>query len=158
LFIQICAAYIYYFWEYLNPNSSVSCILSISSQVFALLILFFRCRVFFRSCSVYMLYVTYCISFCLSDDDFEIKLKIYSLIHLSCFNSYLEFHDDLIFRNLFLFLIAQSTGNVLNQGSIFEFFTSIQVDTRVLKSSIPIWNLVSQIWVVGISISGIQTR
>jgi hypothetical protein len=85
-----------------------------------------------------MLYVTYCISFCLSDDDFEIKLKIYSLIHLSCFNSYLEFHDDLIFRNLFLFLIAQSTGNVLNQGSIFEFFTSIQVDTRVLKSSIPI--------------------
>jgi hypothetical protein len=46
------------------------------------------------------------------------------------------------------------TGDTFHQGSRFEFFTSIQVDTRVLKSSIP--DLA--IWVVGISISGIQTR
>ena len=45
--------------------------------------------------------------FILSDDDFEIKSKIYSLTHSSCFNSYLEFQDDLIFWNLFLFVFPQ---------------------------------------------------
>ena len=44
-----------------------------------------------------MLYVKYC-----TDDDFEIKSKIYSLNCLSCFYSYFELQDDFILRILFL--------------------------------------------------------
>ena len=37
-----------------------------------------------------------------ADDDFVIKSKYYSLIYSSCFDSYLEFFQDVfIFRNLF---------------------------------------------------------
>ena len=58
-------------------------------------------------------YICKVLCFILSDDDFEIKSKIHSFNCLSCFYSYLELHDDFIFRNFFLFKFSKNYSILL---------------------------------------------
>ena len=46
------------------------------------------------------------VSFCISDDEFELKSKIYSLILLALFYSHSELLDISILRTLFLFYVC----------------------------------------------------